>query len=199
MKNLLHVGCGGHHIINTHGFNQDEWNEIRLDINPAMKPDYIASITDMREVPDASIDCVYSSHNLEHLYPHEVPKALAEFRRVLRDDGYALIITPDIQEVALMVAEGEILDTAYQSSAGPITPLDIMYGHRPSLANGNLFMAHHTAFTRESLWREVSEYFSDALLKSSGFTLVAFATNGYYDTCYMLDKVWSFLGGKNVN
>lgn len=199
MKNVLHVGCGGHHIINTHGFNQDEWNEIRLDINPAMKPDYISSITDMRDVPDASIDCVYSSHNLEHLYPHEVPKALAEFRRVLRDDGYALIITPDIQTVAQMVAEGEILETAYQSSAGPITPLDIMYGHRPSLANGNLFMAHHTAFTRESLRKELSEFFRDSLLQSGGFTLVAFATNGDYDTGYMLEKVHSFLGGKNVN
>lgn len=152
MKNVLHVGCGGHHILGQHGFNADDgWQEIRLDINPAMKPDYIASITDMRDVPDASIDCVYSSHNLEHLYPHEVPKALAEFKRVLRDDGYALIITPDIQEVAVQVAQGNLTSHLYQSSAGPISALDIMYGHRPSIAQGNLYMAHNTAFTLETL------------------------------------------------
>jgi len=199
MKNLLHVGCGGHHILGKHGFSPDEWREIRLDINPAVKPDIIGTITDMRDVPDDSIDAVFSSHNLEHLYAHEVPKALAEFKRVLRDDGYALIITPDIQEVALMVAEGEILETAYQSSAGPITPLDIMYGHRPSLAQGNLYMAHHTAFTINSLRKELSGYFRDSLLQRHGFTLVAFATNGEYETGYMLDKAHEFLGGKNVN
>lgn len=198
MKNLLHVGCGGHHILGQHGFSPEEWREIRLDIDPAMKPDIIASITHMPEVSDNSIDAIYSSHNLEHLYAHEVPKALAEFKRVLRDDGFCLIIVPDIQEVALMVAEGEILETAYQSSAGPITPLDIMYGHRPSLAQGNLYMAHHTAFTRNSLQKELSGYFRDSLLQSHGFTLVAFATNGEYDTGYMLDKTHEFLGGKNA-
>jgi len=196
MKNVLHVGCGGHHILGQHGFSPEEWREIRLDINPAVKPDIIGTITNMRDVPDDSIDAVFSSHNLEHLYAHEVPKALAEFRRVLRDDGFCLIIVPDIQPVAAMVAEGGILDTAYQSSAGPITPLDIMYGHRPSLAQGNLYMAHHTAFTRESLRKQLSEYFLDSLLQSSGFTLVAFATNGSYKTPYMLDIIHSFFGGK---
>ena len=174
MKNLLHVGCGGHHIINTHGFNQDEWNEIRLDINPAMKPDYIASITDMRDVPDASIDCVYSSHNLEHLYPHEVPKALAEFRRVLRDDGFCVVIVPDIQSVARMVAEGNLLKTAYKSSAGPITPLDIMYGHRESIEKGNIYMAHHTAFTHETLHTALwKAFFANIHTDYERFTLVS--------------------------
>lgn len=176
MKNILHVGCGGHHIINTHGFNQDEWNEIRLDINPAMKPDYIASITDMRDVPDASIDCVYSSHNIEHLYPHEVPKALKEFRRVLRDDGFCVIITPDIQAVALRVAQGNLTGELYRSSAGPITALDIMYGHRPSIEQGNLFMAHHTAFTDISLREALTmQYFMETTTDCEKYTLVAIA------------------------
>ena len=176
MKNVLHVGCGGHHIINTHGFNQDEWNEIRLDINPAMKPDYIASITDMRDVPDASIDCVYSSHNIEHLYQHEVPKALKEFRRVLRDDGFCVIITPDIQAVALRVAQGNLTGPLYQSSAGPISALDILYGHRPSIEQGNLYMAHHTAFTDISL-REalIKQDFMETTTESENYTLVAIA------------------------
>lgn len=178
MKNILHVGCGGHHIINTHGFNQDEWREIRLDINPAMNPDIIASITHMPEVSDNSVDAIYSSHNLEHLYAHEVPLALAEFRRVLRDDGFCLIIVPDIQPVAEMVAEGRLTETAYNSSAGPITPLDIMYGHRPSIEAGNKFMAHKTAFTGDLLSVELLKpgLFKYTKTRQKGFNLAVIAS-----------------------
>lgn len=176
MKNVLHVGCGGHHIIGQHGFSPDEWREIRLDINPAMQPDIIASITSMPQVADNSIDAVYSSHNLEHLYAHEVPKALAEFRRVLRDDGFCLIIVPDIQEVAKLVAKGKLLITAYNSSAGPITPLDIMYGHGTSIENGNLYMAHKTAFTDESLRSAmVDAGFKNIVNKRKNYTLASIA------------------------
>ncbi len=40
-------------------------------------------------MPDGSFDVVYSSHNLEHLYTLEVPVALREMRRQLRDGGQA--------------------------------------------------------------------------------------------------------------
>mgnify|MGYP003339573890 CR=1 FL=1 len=82
MPTLLHVGCGParrQHIAT--GFHAPGWSELRLDIDEANAPDFVATMTDMRCVPDASVDAVYASHNLEHLYPHEVPLALAEFRR----------------------------------------------------------------------------------------------------------------------
>ena len=41
--------------------------------------------------------------------------------------------------------------TAYTSPAGPITPLDILYGYRPPMARGNLFMAHRCGFTEKVL------------------------------------------------
>jgi SAM-dependent methyltransferase len=125
--------------------------EIRLDIDPAVQPDITASITDMHPIESESMDALYSSHNIEHLYPHEVELALREFRRVLKTDGYALITCPDIQIVARHIAEGRLEDTLYTSPAGPIAPIDILYGHRPSLARGNLFMAHKTGFTAQSL------------------------------------------------
>ena len=44
----------------------------------------------------ASVDAVFSSHNIEHLYPHEVPLALKEFMRVLKPDGFVLMTCPDL-------------------------------------------------------------------------------------------------------
>ena len=151
-KHVLHVGCGAEAAGKLHpAFSGAEWRELRLDIDPGVMPDIVASMTDMSPVGDASVDAVFSSHNLEHLYPHEVPVALAEFRRVLKPDGYALITLPDLQEVARLVASDGLSATAYMSALGPIEPLDILFGHRGALAGGNLFMAHHTGFTGTSL------------------------------------------------
>ena len=40
----------------------------------------------MSAVADKSVDAIFSSHNIEHVYPHEVEKVLKEFLRVLSDD-----------------------------------------------------------------------------------------------------------------
>ena len=148
---VLHVGCGSYAREKLPPVFHARWREIRLDIDPEVRPDFVASITDMRVISDGSVGAVYSSHNIEHLYPHEVPLALREMCRVLRPDGFALIKLPDLQEVARYVAEGRLEDPLYMSPMGPITPLDILYGHRPSLARGNVFMAHRTGFTCATL------------------------------------------------
>ena len=144
MKTFLHVGCGLNNKKHAGpGFRNDNWQEIRLDINPAVKPDIIGSMTDMSAVNTNSIDAIFSAHNIEHLYPHEVPLALAEFKRVLRDDGFVVITCPDLQSVAALVANDKLTEPAYQSPAGPIAPLDMLYGLRSAMANGNLSQIFH--------------------------------------------------------
>ena len=152
MKTFLHVGCGRKHKdMTTPAFNAPEWQEIRLDIDEGVHPDIRGTMTDMAAVADASVDAVFSSHNIEHLYPHEVPVALKEFRRVLNPDGYAVITCPDLQSVCALIADDKLTEPAYTSPAGPIAPLDILYGLRTALARGNLFMAHRCGFTRKVL------------------------------------------------
>lgn len=102
--------------------------------------------------------------NIEHLYAHEVPVALREFSRVLKPDGFAVLTCPDMQSAAALVAEGKLEDAAYVSPAGPITPLDMMYGHRASMAKGNLYMAHRTEFTLKTLAKAlISNGFAQAI------------------------------------
>lgn len=165
MKTLLHVGCGASRIEQTTpGFNNGSWTEIRIDINALNQPDIIGSMTDMSAVTSDSMGAIFSSHNIEHLYPHEVPLALDEFHRVLDSQGFCVITCPDIQSVCALVAQDKLLDPAYISPAGPIAPIDILFGHRQSLAQGNLFMAHRTGFTEKTL---------STTLNNSGFKTVA--------------------------
>src|SRR5215469_5094698 len=96
-KTVLNVGCGypPRQKLHPH-FHGPDWREIRLDLDPAVGPDIVCSITDMSPVTTASVDAVWSSLNLEHLQRHEMPLALAEFIRVLKPQGLLLLMLPDL-------------------------------------------------------------------------------------------------------
>lgn len=166
MKTVLYVGCGPDTVRRHPQFSDaEQWQEIRLDIDPKVQPDVVASMLDMSPIATESMDAVFSSHNLEHLYPHEVGTAVREFRRVLKKDGFVFCLCPDLQSVAALVAQGYLEERAYTSPGGyPIAPLDILYGWRLSLSKGEMHMAHHGGFTNKTL--------AHALLRG-GFASVA--------------------------
>lgn len=166
-KSVLHVGCGAPNPEKLHRrFRGPGWREVRLDIDPQVEPDLVADMRDLSMIPTGEFDALYSSHNLEHLEPHEVAVALREFARVLKLDGFALITCPDLQAVAVWIADGKLEDVAYTSPAGPISPLDMVYGHRASLARGNRFMAHRTGFTQRTLGQHlVASGFARAVVR----------------------------------
>jgi len=151
MKQFLHVGCGGQNKTHLKGFNSDQWNEIRFDIDKSVHPDIEGSLTDMSKVATSSMDALFSSHNIEHIFPHEVPMALKEFYRILNMDGFVVITCPDLQSVCEAVSNNKLLEPLYTSPAGPISPIDILYGHRGFMEKGNLYMAHKGGFTYSSL------------------------------------------------
>ncbi len=179
-KKVLHVGCGMYDPeALPPELRAEAWQEIRLDINPAVYPDILGSITDLSSVRDASVDAVYSSANLEHVYTHEVPLALREFRRVLNPNGFAIITVPDIQAVAEHLVQGQLETPLYLSPAGPITAMDILYGFGPDLAKGNDYMAHKTAFTAATLRQKLLDAgFSEVEIQHKGLTLRATAYVG---------------------
>ena len=171
-KRVLHAGCGPLAAQKLHEtFQGGGWQEVRLDINPGANPDIVASITDMSVIPAGSFDAVYSSHNLEHLAPHELPAALKEFYRVLKPEGFALITLPDLQQAAEYIAAGKAEEAVLMTNKGPITPLDMLYGFRPFLA-ANPFMAHRFGYTSETL---------RCSLQQAGFAHVAVERDGEFN------------------
>jgi SAM-dependent methyltransferase len=149
MKTFLHVGCGPKTKSQIRGFNNDNWKEIRFDIDKNVNPDIVGTLTDMSLVKTGSVDAVYSSHNIEHIYPHEVPIALKEFYRVLKDDGIVVITCPDLQSVCEAVVNDKLLEPLYETTEDghQISPIDILFGWRLPIAKGNEYMAHKCGFT----------------------------------------------------
>jgi predicted SAM-dependent methyltransferase len=182
MKSFLHVGCGSKRKDRTtKALSSADWMELRFDIDESVKPDLVGTMTDMPSVSSESVDAVFSSHNIEHLYPHEVPLALAEFVRVLKPDGIAVITCPDLQSVCQLIVEDKLTEAAYTSPAGPIAPIDILYGLRSSMAQGNLYMAHRCGFTQKVL---------TATLQAAGFKAVATMSRAhpYFDIWAVASK-----------
>ena len=157
LKTLLHVGCASLNISHIKGFIIDDWTEIRFDIDESRNPDIVGTLTDMSLVQTGSVDAIYSAYNIDHIYPHEVPTALSEFFRVLKDDGMAIIKCPDIQSVCEAVAKGKLLEPFYNSPVGPISPIDILFGNRKAVAKGNEFMAKKGGFIYSVLDRALHQ------------------------------------------
>lgn len=165
-KVVLHVGCGRWRPNSLHpDYQKPEWKELRLDINPDANPDIVASMTDMSAVESGSVDAVWTSHSLEHLYAHEVPVALAEFHRVLRPGGHVFLRVPNLHKTLNLILQIGLDGVAYTSAIGPITPRDMLFGHSASIARGELTMQHKTGFTGESM---------STLLREAGFADVRY-------------------------
>jgi len=171
MLRVLHVGCGPERVVGRRNmFPASKWVETRLDIDPSVKPDVVASMTDMAAVADASCHAVYSSHNLEHLFPHELRQALAEFLRVLDPGGFLFARVPDLQQAVAAIARGRAGEPLYEAGSGPIMPLDVVYGHRPSIEKGKVYMAHRNGFVLDSF---------GGALEAAGFVGIQVAREHY--------------------
>ena len=157
MKAFLHVGCGNNNKSDLKGFNNDNWKEIRFDIGKNVNPDIVGTLTDMKLVKTGSVDAVYSSHNIEHIFPHEVPIALSEFYRVLKEDGIVVITCPDLQSAGEALTQDKLFETLYEGHDGPVTAFDVLFGHRETTVDGNIFMIHKGGFTYSLLDRAFYE------------------------------------------
>ena len=90
----VHLGCGFKYIPGM----------INADGNLFRRIDLWIDLRNGLPFPDRSCRLVYSSHTLEHLFPHEAIALLREIRRVLADDGVARIAVPSMEHALAVVA-----------------------------------------------------------------------------------------------
>jgi predicted SAM-dependent methyltransferase len=100
----LHVGCGPKYLP---GF-------LNIDANPFAKIDLWLDVRCGLPFPNESVDSVYSTHMIEHFYPDELQKLLAECLRVLKPGAGIRLIVPSLQGAILAYQENR-LDWFYDS------------------------------------------------------------------------------------
>jgi SAM-dependent methyltransferase len=135
----------------------DSWRELRVDVDPRVAPDILADITDLSPIETGSVDAIWSSHSLEHVYLYQVGAAVAEAYRILADDGFLCVIVPDLQSIAEYLAKDRLHEVVYESPAGPVMAHDMVFGFGPYLAQGRHSMSHRCGFTPTLLLQKLRE------------------------------------------
>jgi predicted O-linked N-acetylglucosamine transferase (SPINDLY family)/predicted SAM-dependent methyltransferase len=83
---------------------KEGWKILNIQAGPGV--DYVGDCADLSRFADGSVAEIYGSHVLEHLgYQEALPRALAEWHRVLRPGGRALISVPDFEVVCRLFAD----------------------------------------------------------------------------------------------
>lgn len=134
-----------------------DWRELRVDMDAKVAPDILADITDLSAIESGSVDAIWSAHCVEHLYLHQVGKAIAEAYRILADDGFYCLIVPDLQVIADYIANDRLHEVVYELPAGPVIAHDMLFGFGPHLAQGRSSMAHKCGFTPTLLLQKLQE------------------------------------------
>jgi len=102
-QHFVSVGCAGtwyfHWIEASYGRVARHTGVEFYSPQPSDLPDnarWIANTaSDMRDIPDASADLLFSGQNLEHLWVEEIVGFLLESHRVLKDGGLLVVDSPN--------------------------------------------------------------------------------------------------------
>jgi len=84
------------------------WEILNIKSEPAV--DHVGSADDLSRFADDVFSVVYASHVIEHLdYAYILPKALAEWRRVLAPGGTLYVSAPDMEALAKLFVDKQNL------------------------------------------------------------------------------------------
>jgi SAM-dependent methyltransferase len=148
------------------------WKEIRVDAFENETADIITSIVDLQKIPNNSVDAVWASHVVEHNYWHDLPKVFNSMLRVLKDTGFAVIRVPDLGSIAHRI-ENDLLGKVYDSSAGEVSVIDMIYGHRGFVESWGDGMCHKTGFTKKSMETILNSLNIKSYIKADGGEIIA--------------------------
>lgn len=172
VKSVLNVGAGKSTMESAiYADDLVGLKEYRLDIDKRNNPDICADVTNLSGVEDGIVDVVYTSHMMEHLDFFRVIPVIKDFLRIARQE--VRIVVPNLKSIAYEVFSGNLLGTVYESPSGPISAIDMIYGHRASVLRGSEFMRHKTGFTKESFRQMLEEAgIHDFTVEEVGFDLL---------------------------
>jgi SAM-dependent methyltransferase len=170
-KLVLNVGCGKTRLDSQSKYFLD-WKELRVDAFENDTADIITSIVDLNLVPNESVDAIWASHVVEHNYWHDLPMVFNSMLRVLKPNGFAVIRVPDLGYIAHKIEEG-LLEVEYETSSGPVSIIDMIYGHRGFIQSWGDGMGHKTGFTKKSMDQLLAMLDIKSFVKADGGEVIA--------------------------
>lgn len=79
---------------------------MNIDANPMQKIDLWLDVRRGLPFASSSVDSIYSTHMIEHLYPDELEKLFCECARVLKPEGGMRIVVPSLKNAITAYQQG---------------------------------------------------------------------------------------------
>ena len=93
----LHLGCGPNYLP---GY-------VNIDANPQRKMDLWLDVRNGLPFSSATVDSIYSTHMLEHLYHDELSRLFGECLRVLKPGSGVRFIVPNLETAIAAYTQGQ--------------------------------------------------------------------------------------------
>jgi len=95
-KNYLNLGCGSNYV---DGYvNADFFYRFKFWKKDTRKLEWQLDLRYKLNCENEVFDGIFTEHTLEHLYPDDAKKLLAELHRILKRDSILRITVPDIEK-----------------------------------------------------------------------------------------------------
>jgi len=147
---LLNIGSGPASL--TIPAYYEDWDAVRLDIEPRNEPDLLMDAMDLDTLEASQFDAAYASHLLEHIYPQGLERFMRGVHHVLVADGFVDFRVPDALAACRRATEDGTLDApCYTVAVGTVTAWDMLYGYLHYQQVMGPAMAHHNGFSQQTL------------------------------------------------
>lgn len=173
-KKLLNVGCGDRHIRKLKPYFEN-WEEIRLDLYDE-SADIKCDIVTLKDVQDSTVDCVWASHVIEHLYWHELSETFNNFMRVLKPNGFAVITVPDLGSISELIK-----DNLTDPMIHGLAPIDFIFGSRELHERDGIGQLHKTGFTSKSMEQILNKLNIKAFIREYNYQIYAVCYKNEFD------------------
>ncbi|MBY0354347.1 MAG: class I SAM-dependent methyltransferase [Rickettsiales bacterium] len=170
-KVVLHLGWMSAHTGKlAQQFPETQWREVRYDCDQRVQPDILGRLDRLDAIPEGFADVVYAPQLLQRFPLPAISGMLKEMLRVLKDEGRMALSVPNAQIAAVYVANNQPFQPLYETKVGPISAMDLLYGLRGGVAQGEVHFQHRSGFTYEQL---------GVLMRDCGFTNISVTRKGY--------------------
>jgi SAM-dependent methyltransferase len=146
----VNVACGSSYITGGPWRNLDYGDDL-----PGVEA---TNLLEPLPLPDNGADVVYCSHFLEHVPRESVLELLREFHRVLSPGGTLRLVTPDLENIVVSLAETYATNNLARRKLLRLELLDQLVRRRPS---GQLGAALNEIHTSDDL--DMRDWVSDRL------------------------------------
>lgn len=143
---------------------------LNVDLHDFHKPDYVADILDLPELPSRHYDVIVAQDVLEHIERAKQIPALKEWTRLLSAHGRLKIRLPSLFDM-LRTGTG----SGWFSAQAHAHLVNMVYGTQAY--NGDYHLAGHTALTLVDAGKQVGLVISHAAIKDGWLFDIEFARN----------------------